>query len=149
VKPILVIGLGNPLKADDGVGSTVAEMLKAKQAPGLEIISNRGEGLDLMSLWAGRDKVLVIDAIRSNSMPGTLHRFEAHSSPVPTNLFGRSTHTVSLAESVELARALGQLPRLLFLYGIEAVDFTLGADMSEPVRQAIPKLVEKIIEDMR
>ncbi|MEW6278275.1 MAG: hydrogenase maturation protease [Candidatus Eremiobacterota bacterium] len=140
-----VIGLGNPDRGDDGVGPEVARRVRPETA---DVLVARGEVTELMDLWEGRPKVFVVDAVRSGSPPGTLHRLEAHREPLPAFVRQTSTHGFGLAEAVELARILGTLPEELVLYGIEAERMEAGAGLSPRVRRAVGQVVQRLEEEL-
>jgi hydrogenase maturation protease len=100
----------------------------------------------LIEAWRGAGSVIVIDAVTSGAEPGTIHRFEANTETLPKSLFRYSTHAFSLAEAIELARALGELPSRLVVYGIEANDFTAGVGLSSAVDEAARQLEELLFE---
>jgi hydrogenase maturation protease len=138
VKRVL-IGVGNSLRGDDGVGLVVAEgvkSMKSFQAP--------GGSFGLIDLWEGADEVILVDAARSGSTPGTIHRIDAGKEPLPRSILVSSTHSVGLAETVEMARQLARLPARVTVYGVEVGDLTHGADLSPDVRRAAETLVEMI-----
>ena len=145
----LVLGLGNRLRGDDGAGDEVMNLLEERRIEGVEVRRLGGEAVDLMEAWEGKAKVIVVDAVRSGAPAGTLHRFQVDRDPVPLQLFGKSTHTFSVAEAIELARALGKLPSCLTLYGLEGTSFGIGEPVSPSVQSALPHLLEQIINDIQ
>ena len=92
---------------------------------------------------------MLVDAVRSGAPPGTIHRLDARAAPIPTGFFHYSTHAFSVAEAVELARSLDQLPPHLIVYGIEGENFEAGVGLSAAVEQAVESVVERAAEDMR
>lgn len=138
---VLVIGVGNRFRRDDGAGPVVAERLRER---GLEAIELAGEGAELIEAFGGRDHVVVVDAARSGAEPGTVHRFEAGEESLPTGFFSYSTHQFSVAEAVETARALGRLPGRVTVYGIEGADFAFGEEMTATVAEACGVVAEEI-----
>ena len=92
--------------------------------------------------------VILCDAVRSGAAPGTIHRLEAHRQPIPAGFFRYSTHAFSVAEAVELARALGQLPPHLVLYGVEGATFTAGVGLSPVVAQAAQAVVRQVLAEV-
>ena len=143
----LLIGVGNEFRGDDGVGIIVARRLRARNPANLTIIEASGEGAALMEAWKGFPLVLLIDATRSGSPPGTIHRFDAHADPLPSRFFHYSTHAFSVAEAVELARALNQLPPQLIVYGIEGRNFTAGEGLSPEVEKAADSVIARMLQD--
>jgi hydrogenase maturation protease len=152
--PPLVVGLGRPDRGDDGVGSRVARAVEALALPGVEVLVHE-DPTALIESWSGRRVVVVVDAVRSGSTPGTLHVLEtgAAAAPLPESVWagtGRGgTHAFGLAAAVELARALGRLPRRLVVVGVEAADFDYGAPLSPGVAAAVPAAVDEVVEVLR
>lgn len=146
---ILVIGIGNLYRRDDAVGLIVARRLREKNLDHVEILEMSGEGAALVEAWKGAEKVMLIDAVYSGARPGTIFRFEAHRHSIPTGFFRYSTHAFSIAEAIELARALGQLPQKLTVYGIEGEDFAAGEGLSPEVEHAASRVVDSITEELR
>jgi hydrogenase maturation protease len=145
----LIIGLGNEYRRDDAVGLMVARRLKDAAPEHVRVLEQSGEGAGLMESWKDADAVILIDAVHSGAKPGTLHRLDAHAQPIPTRFFHYSTHAFSVAEAIELARALGQLPPRLILYGIEGKTFEAGLGLSPEVEKAAQKVVGRVLGDLR
>jgi hydrogenase maturation protease len=132
-----VIGLGNEWRSDDGVGIEVARRLGGRMLG--------GEPIELAEALAGGPEVAVVDAVSSGAPAGTVHTFDATDEPLPSRLFGTSsTHTLGLAEALELARSLGRLPDRVIVYGIEGASFDFGKGLSPEVERAAEVLVEEL-----
>lgn len=145
----LVIGVGNPYRRDDGVGLVVARRLAGTQLEGLRVLELRGEGTALMEAWRGGQRVIVVDAVQSGAPPGRIHRLDARAQPMPSGLFHCSSHAVGLAEAIELARALGQLPLRLVVYGVEGQTFAAGEGLSPAVAAAAEEVVKRVLQELR
>ena len=146
---IVIIGMGNPLRRDDGIGWSVARQLEALVQPGVEVRIHRGGGLGLMDTWKGATTVVVIDAVSSGAPAGTVSRFDASAQPLPQHLGTTcSTHDFGLNEAVELARAMVQLPSRFIVIGVEGADFTPGSGLSPVVAGAIEKTVEAVLQEL-
>jgi len=147
-----VIGVGNSLRGDDAAGLEVARALRAAADPaaGFTVREHEGETLALLDAWQDARAALVVDAVSSGAPAGTIHRADATSEPLPARLHGStSTHAVGLADTVELARALGRLPARIVLFGVEGRRFASGSALSGPVADAIPRLVEAVLAEAR
>ena len=145
---ILVIGVGNPYRNDDAVGLVVARRLKAQGLEGVTVLEHSGEGLSLMEAWQGAQAVILIDAVHAGAAPGALYRIEAHARPVPAGLLHYSTHAFSVAEAIELARALNQLPATCLVHGIEGGNFEAGARLSLDVEKAGEEVLRRVGQDI-
>jgi hydrogenase maturation protease len=146
---IVVIGVGNEYRSDDGAGIAVARRLRALFPADVTILEESGEGTALMETWQGAAWVTLVDAVRSGASPGTIHRLDARAAPLPMGFFHYSTHAFSVAEAVELARSLDQLPAHLVVYGIEGANFAAGTELSPAIEQAVEVVVERLAEEVR
>ncbi|NTV47465.1 MAG: hydrogenase maturation protease, partial [Chlorobiales bacterium] len=88
--------------------------------------------------------VVIVDAMKSKSPVGTVRRFEALREKLGTGMFHYSSHLFGLAEAVEMARVLGQLPKELIIYGIEGASFAFGAPLSPAVAAVLPEVEAKV-----
>lgn len=140
----LVIGLGNEFRGDDAAGRLAARKIDSAAINGVRVIEESGEGAALMDAWRGADSVILIDAVHSGAPPGTIHRLDAGAEPIPANFFHYSTHAFSVAEAVELARALQQLPSRLIAYGIEGKNFSSGEQLSSEVAAAVEEVAQRV-----
>ena len=140
----LVIGIGNPWRGDDGIGHAVVDALEG--TAGLATAKSHGEPAELMELWQGHDPVILVDAIVTGAAPGTLHRLDARE-PLPRGA-RYSSHGIGLAEAVELARSLGELPATLIVHGIEPACLEDGADLSREIRDSLARVVTRITGDL-
>jgi hydrogenase maturation protease len=145
---MLVIGIGNPYRGDDAVGFLVAQRVRERAPDGVTVLQCPGEGVALMEAWKGADAVILVDAVHAGKAPGSVYRLDAHEGPIPANFFHYSTHAFSVAEAVELARALNQLPSRLVIYGIEGRDFEAGGELSHEVAKAAQRVVERVLKDI-
>ncbi len=141
------IGIGNRYRRDDGVGVEIVRRLKAENIPDTTIIEASGEGVALMEIFKKYPAVFIFDAVSSGARPGEIFRFEAHRQPIPAQFFNYSTHAFSLAEAIEMARALKQLPAFLIVYGIEGKDFGAGEGLSKEVKPAVSKVVQRVRQE--
>ncbi len=146
---IVIIGVGNEYRSDDGAGIAVARRLRALFPTGVTVLEESGEGAALIQAWQGAAWVMLVDAVRSGAPPGTVHRLDAWAASVPTGFFHYSTHALSVAEAVELARSLDQLPPHLVVYGMEGENFGAGLELSPAVEQAVEAVVERLAEEIR
>lgn len=144
----LIIGIGNPYRRDDGIGHAVIRELACLELENVCLCEHSGEGSSLMEMWEGYDRVILVDAVLSGAEPGTIYRLEAHHQPIPASFFHYSTHAFSLAEAVELSRALGTLPEEMIIYGVEGADFGYGEGLSPQVEAALEALVRQIAADL-
>jgi len=146
---ILVIGLGNPLRGDDGIGPRVVAELHRRGLPeGIEAMDGGTGGLDLLRVMEGWDRVVVVDAADMGETPGRFVRFtpdEARLVETPDRL---SLHHAGLAEVIRLAQALDHPLPPIVVFGVqpERIDWQEG--LSPAVEATLPVLVEAILKEI-
>lgn len=147
---ITCIGVGNAYRGDDGLGLEIARRLKQARLPGATVIEQSGEGLALLDILSQKNHVYIFDAARSGTKePGTIYRLEAHRETVPRHFFNYSTHDFSVAEAIEMARQLNQLPQRLIIYGVEGRAFEMGVSLSPQILPAVDEVVQRVIEEIK
>lgn len=146
---VRVIGLGNRDRGDDGIGCEVAARLKDKQLRGVRVLEHSGEVSGLLAHMEGAETVYLVDAAVSGAEPGAIRRLNASETALPPLKGGTSTHAMGLANAVELARALGQLPPCCIVYAVEGRCFDKGAPLSEPVASAVDGVIARILDDLK
>ena len=137
--------LGNRDRGDDAAGPLVADRLRDA---GAELLDCNDDPTRLIDSWASLDLVVVVDAVRSGAAPGTVHRFEAGDGPLPRELGLASTHLISIADTLELGRALGRAPKRVVVLGVEGATFELGAPVTPEVEAAIPVVAEAAMAEL-
>jgi hydrogenase maturation protease len=149
-KPLTIIGLGNELLSDDGVGIRVVRALKERLHREDAVIEELSVGgLQLLDYIAGYDQCVIVDAMVTGDHPaGTMVRFIQSAAIEPVR--PTSSHQIDLGQIVTLGGMLGiDLPTTLIVYGIEAGDVTTFQDgCTEAVAGALPALVEQIRRDL-
>ncbi|MGW4561117.1 hydrogenase maturation protease [Streptomyces sp. NPDC004561] len=146
---VVVIGVGNPLRGDDGVGPTAVEALRGRVPDGTALTVSDGEPARMLDLWRGADTVIVVEALRARpGRPGELHALTAADAAARTAPTA-STHALGLGECLALAEALDRLPPRLVVHAMEVTDVELGAHLSEAVRSALPELIDRVIASVR
>ena len=144
----LILGVGNPILTDDGVGIKIAQRLK-EEKPDLEVIETSEAGMAILDLIAivNCDKLIIIDSIKTEQGElGELYRFELEDLK-PAKDFS-SSHGVDIATALELGQKLGySLPNYISLYAVEIQDnTTFGEECTEKVKEKIPFITQQIIE---
>jgi len=159
----LIIGLGNPILGDDGVGWRVAEEVKrrlgiglpAARAWGLRTATSEIEvdcvslgGLSLMERMMGYDRAILIDAIATGQMPaGTVTRFALEELPDPGAGHTTSAHDTSLHTALEIGRAMGaRLPDEVTVIAIESPHvYDFSEELSPPIAAVVPRAADMVL----
>ena len=148
-RPILIIGIGNEYRGDDGVGLVVARELRAKKLPHIVVIECSGDGAELMEMWKTAATVILVDAVSSGAKAGAIYRLDALTQSIAASYSFPSTHAFGVAEALRLARALDQLPPCLMIYAIEGKNFAAGSGLSLEVEQAVREVVEQVASEVQ
>ena len=139
---VVVAGLGNEYRRDDGAGSVVAALIVSQT-----VVRDVGpviDPLDLLGRWDGADLAIVIDAIRSGSAPGTVRIVDLTTGSESHGV--TSTHGISLSGVLRLAQTVGRAPARVIIVGIEGADFGNGPGLSPAVELAVPEAVRKVVD---
>ena len=145
----MVIGVGNLLLRDEGVGiHAVRELPKRTLPPGVEVIDGGVAGIRLLDLFSGAQKLLLIDAAEMGLEPGAVARFTPEDVRFQSGDLKLSTHDVALPEVLAIARAVNQCPSEVIILGIQPKEISWGMELTPEVRGAVPKVVELVLEEI-
>jgi hydrogenase maturation protease len=143
---VVVLGVGNAHRHDDGVGVFVAQRVRREASNAVKVLDNMRDSVDLMEAWEDAETVIVVDAVSSGAKPGTIYKIEVGEHPLPEILCRYSSHNLSIGEAIGLSRALGTLPPRLLICGIEGTNFHLGSGLSPEVEVSAEKVVRIVME---
>lgn len=149
-KRTLVLGLGNPILGDDGVGWRVVETVRPRlQDNTIEVDCLAVGGLSLMERLIGYDRVILVDAMNTGSQPvGSVRVFSLSELPHPQAGHTSSAHDTSLQKALEVAQELGErLPDEIYVVAIEARQLhTFSEELSPEVQAALPIAARRVME---
>ncbi|AJP60122.1 hypothetical protein UC34_24690 (plasmid) [Pandoraea vervacti] len=141
---VRIIGVGNPDRADDGVGCLVARKLVGRLPPDVSIRTHGGDALTLIDEMRGIDALICIDASVARGSPGRVRLLDLANDRLGSAVTFVSAHSLGLAEAIALAQALGIASRTIFVYAIEGASFELGRPLSAEVDAAAHTVVERV-----
>ncbi|MCE5288596.1 MAG: hydrogenase maturation protease [Nocardiaceae bacterium] len=145
--PVAVIGVGNEMRRDDGVGLAVAAEVGRRNLPGVQVSLCDGEATRLLELWSGTALTVIVDAVRCEPpRPGRIHRFST--SALPGRQTPASSHTTDLEAAWQLGLVLDRVPERLIIVAIEAADLTAGPGLSPAVARAVPKAASAVVREI-
>ena len=149
---ILVLGLGNPLLSDDGVGWRVAEKVREQITnPDIEIDVHAGGGLSLMERMIGYDQAIIIDALNTGHQPqGTVSSFRLEDLPNFAQSHLASAHETTLQTALQVGHTMGAaLPKDIQIVAIEAQNvYDFSEELSPTVASAVPQAVALVISQL-
>jgi hydrogenase maturation protease len=146
----LVVGLGNPILGDDGVGWKVAEELRTNLAPNspVDVECLSLGGISLMEHLIGYERAILVDAFALDGPIGSILVFKLSELPNYSAFHTTSAHDTSLQNAIKLGRSMGaQLPEEITVVGIATRKiYDFSEELSPPVAQAVPQAV-RIVQD--
>jgi hydrogenase maturation protease len=145
--PILILGIGNILLRDEGVGVRTVQAIQKLELPaGVEVLDGGTSGCDLIEVIADRQKLIVIDAASVEDEPGSIYRCS------DDDLLAQageviSLHELGLLDTLLMARQLGCAPREVVVYGIKPRDISPGLEMSDQISALVPAVVKLVLAE--
>ena len=143
----LILGVGNPILTDDGIGIKIAQKLE-EENPELEVIETGEGGVGILDLIMGYDRLIIIDSIKTEQGEiGELYKLEVKDLKPATDF--SSSHGVDIATALELGRGLGyKMPEDISIYAIEIRDnTTFGEKCTKEIKERIPFIAKQIINE--
>ncbi len=153
-KPTIVIGLGNPLMADEGIGVVLIEKLAALAAQGqlpqdVDYHDGGCGGMYLLHAIAGRRKVILIDCAKMGTTPGTILRFTPDDVQTVKKLAHLSLHEIDIMKVLDLARMIDQCPDQVVIFGIEPAAIEQQTGLTEPLQNRLPEYLQLISQEIQ
>jgi hydrogenase maturation protease len=148
---VLILGVGNPILSDDGVGIHVAKELKKKQLPNVAVEELAASGLELLDMVLGFDSVIIIDAIQTTGgVPGEIHILEEKD--FEKSVHGSSPHGINIATALALGRTIvpERMPKTVVFIAVEAEDLVNVKEQLTPkVEAALPSIVKRVEDEVK
>jgi hydrogenase maturation protease len=149
LKHVVILGVGNLLLSDEGVGVHVANRLMDMDLPaGVEVIEGGTDGFRLMNVVTEADRLIVVDAVKGGSPPGSIYRFDIKDAPSFPDVYKTSVHQIGILEVVHLSGLVGQTPETTVI-GVEPRSLDMGMALSPEVQEKIPKIIELVLEEAK
>jgi hydrogenase maturation protease len=147
--PVLVLGIGNLIMSDDGVGMRVVEQLaKRYRIPeGVQLLQGGTLGLNLLPDLQGVERLLVVDALETGEPPGTLLRLAGDEIPLAFET-RFSPHEMGLKDLLTVAALMGESPHEVVLWGIQPERLDLGEELSPTVAALLDDLTARVAEEL-
>ncbi len=147
----LVLGVGNPILSDDGVGIHAARLLKEMRLPGVDVEELAASGLELLDLVLGYDKVIIIDAIQTKGGTPGETRVLAEKD-FERAVHGSSPHGINIATALALGRRIvpERMPKEVIFFAVEAEDLVdVNERLTARVEAALPEIVRKVEDEIK
>ncbi len=149
-KDTIVIGLGNLLLSDEGIGIHLIRKLSEHQGkfPSVEFIDAGTGGMNVLHLIANRKKAVVIDCVKMGKKPGTIKRFEPTDVQTTKKMSHFSLHEADILQVINLSVQLGECPNQIVIFGIEPESLELGQKLSKTLSDKIDAYSTDICKEL-
>ncbi len=155
---LLVLGLGNALLKDEGLGGYIAARIQEQDLPGsVEVIDGGTAALDVLLLQKGSYKLIIVDAVRAGKEPGTIYRAhwrtgqagklktlcpqEEHS--------GISLHQLGLLDALALVERIGCAPKEVILIGVQPKEIAPGLGLTGEIKRKVPAIIDTLLQEIK
>jgi hydrogenase maturation protease len=148
-KSILILGIGNILLKDEGIGVHVVRRLKEMPLPeNVEVLDGGTAGLELVDFMENRRKLIVIDAVKNGERPGTIYRLTEKNLKIKPKAI-MSFHEIDFLDALYMSEVMKNRPKEVIVIGVEPKDMSDGLDLSPEIEERIPRIIEIVMEELK
>ena len=145
---IVILGIGNILLSDEGIGVHVAnELFKRVLPENVSVVEGGTDGFRLLNVITEADRLILIDAVRGGSEPGSIYRFDIDDVKRCPSGFKTSVHQIGILEVIDLSGLIGQTPHTTIV-GIEPKSLEMSMELSPEIRDKMPRIIEIVLEEV-
>jgi hydrogenase maturation protease len=146
--PLLVVGIGNAIQMDDGVGIHVLRALEGRELPpGVELLDGGTMGIELLPWLEGREKVIFIDAVDAGEKPGTMFRFAPDA--VGYDMIPKaSVHEIGLVDAMQMAALTGRAPGETVIFGVQPGRIDWGEELTDELAAVIERMAALVMNEI-
>jgi len=147
-KPILVVGVGNSIQKDDGVGIHAINALAGRSLPeDVDLLDGGTMGIELLPWLERRETIIFIDAVDASMTPGTIFRFEPQQ--IDYDITPKmSIHQIGLIDALAMSTLNGVSPRRVVILGVQPAVVDWGEDLTDAVKPAVEKVVNRVLNEI-
>jgi len=145
---IVILGIGNILLTDEGIGVHVAnELFKRALPENVSVVEGGTDGFRLLNVITEADRLVVIDAVRGGAEPGSIYRFDIDDVKRCPSGFKTSVHQIGILEVIDLSGLIGKTPHTTII-GIEPKSLEMGMELSPEIGDKMPRIIEIVLEEV-
>lgn len=145
---IVILGVGNLLLSDEGVGVHVAsEFMKIELPPEVSVVEGGTDGFRLLNVITEADRLIVVDAVRGGADPGSIYRFNIEDVSNCPASFKTSVHQIGILEVINLSDLIGKKPHTTII-GVEPKSLEMGMELTPEIKSKMPKIIELIFQEL-
>jgi hydrogenase maturation protease len=148
-KKIVILGVGNVLLSDEGVGVHVAnELIKMELPANVSVVEGGTDGFRLLNVITEADRLIVVDAVKGGGEPGTIYRFDINDVRNSPSGFKTSVHQIGILEVIDLSGLIGKTPHTTVI-GVEPKSLEMSLELSPEIKDKLPRVIELVLEDLK
>jgi hydrogenase maturation protease len=145
---VVVLGVGNLLLSDEGVGVHVAnKLMEMDLPPGVQVVEGGTDGFRLMNVVTGAARLIVVDAVKGGGPPGSIYRFDIKDAPTYPDEYKTSVHQIGILEVIHLSELIGETPETTII-GVEPKSLDMGMELSPEVQAKVSRIIELVLEEV-
>lgn len=151
MKKIGIIGIGNPLRRDDGIGLILLEKLKNikdKLPVNMEYIDGGTGGIKLLHILSDFDLVILLDAVNFNGEIGESRLLKFEDIKRKKDLEFKSTHSMDILKVIEISKNLDNAPKNIFIFAIQPADISFGMNISKKLNDNLELIMENLVNKL-
>lgn len=147
---ILVLGVGNELLSDEGIGIHTVKQINKMNIfpPEIEVFEGGTDGFGLINLIIETDFLVVVDCLKGGNEPGTLYKFDVEDAPNSPDIFKTSFHQIGILEVINLSSLIGKTPKTTVI-GVEPKSIATGMTLSPEIEAKIPRIIELVQNEIQ
>jgi hydrogenase maturation protease len=146
---IIVLGVGNILLSDEGIGVHVAnELMKMDLPPEVSVVEGGTDGFRLLNVITEADRLIVIDSVKGGAEPGSIYRFDINEVRNCPPGFTTSLHQIGILEVINLSELVGKKPHTTVI-GVEPKSLEMSLELSPEIKAKIPRIIELVIDELK
>jgi hydrogenase maturation protease len=143
---IVIIGVGNLLMKDEGIGIHAVQALQELDLPADIVTIDGGTSPDLIAYTRAGDKMIIIDAAKAGGEPGTIYRFQPEDLAEVTGKL-TSAHEMGVEENLKLMSLTGNEPEEVVIIGVEPGDIDWGTELSPELQDKLPAIIDTVLKE--
>ena len=147
-KQMVILGVGNLLLSDEGIGVHVANKLMEMDLPeNVTVYEGGTDGFRLMNLVSEADRLVVVDAVKGGGDPASIYRFNIEDAPTSPDKYKTSVHQIGILEVVHFSEFVGKTPETTII-GVEPKSLAMAMELSPEVAEKVPRVIELVLEEV-
>jgi hydrogenase maturation protease len=146
---IVILGVGNLLLSDEGVGVHVAnELMKIDLPPDVSVVEGGTDGFRLLNVITEADRLIVIDLVKGGAGPGSIYRFNINEVRNCPPGFMTSVYQIGILEVINLSELVGKKPYTTVI-GVEPKSLAMSMELSPEIKAKIPRIIELVLDELK